>query len=339
MKTAVILAAGKSTRTYPLTLTRPKPTLPLVGRPLMGHTLAALAGVVEEAVVVVNYRAAMVRAAFGSSYEGLPIKYVEQREPRGTGDAVAAVRDVVDGPFLVVDGDDYFGAANFPAVAAARGAAVLGAPVKEGGRFGALATEGGRLVRLDEKPAAGGPALANAGAYKLTPDIFDYLGRLEPSPRGELELTAALVAYAADYAVAVVKAPAAWLAVATATDLLAAQVLLWPFREDALTGEGCVVSDDAQLGGRTALGARCEVGPRALVEASLLLDGVKVGAGASVTGCVLGEGVTAGPGARLDGAVVGDGASVGPGAVVEPGARIWPGLTVPAGATAAGEVK
>jgi NDP-sugar pyrophosphorylase family protein len=337
---AVILAAGKSTRTYPLTLTRPKPTLPLLGKPLLAHTLDALAAVVDEAILVVGYRAEMVRAAFGEDYVGLKIKYIKQAEQRGTADAVATAREAVPGEFLVVNGDDYYGPGNVKTITAASAAAVLGAPVTSSALFGLLKVEDGLLRGIDEKPGGETAALVNTGLYKVDEKIFDYIKRLEPSPRGELEFTAALEGYAADHPVAVVEAASVWLPVATAHDLLAAQLRLWPRREATFLGGGdCRINSEAAVGGRSVLGTGCDVGANAVVEASLLLDGVRIGEGAAVTGSVLGEGVVVGADAVVDGAVLGDGARVGESARLEPGSRVWPNVEITPGSIVSGDVK
>ena len=79
---AVIMAAGKSTRTWPLTLTRPKPLLPVMGAPLLSHQLRALKGIADEAVIVIGYLGDMIREQFGETFEGISIRYIEQREQR-----------------------------------------------------------------------------------------------------------------------------------------------------------------------------------------------------------------------------------------------------------------
>ncbi len=337
---AVVLAAGKSTRTYPLTLTRPKPVLPLLGRPLLAHTLEALAAVADEAILVVGYRAEMVRATFGERCAGLKLEYRVQTEQRGTADAVASARDAVAAEFLVINGDDYYGAENVRALASAPGAAVLGAPVASSGRFGVLEVDGGLLRRINEKPGDDGAALVNAGLYKVDEEIFAYVDALEPSPRGELEFTAALENYAAARAVAVVEAAAPWLPIATARDLLAAQLELWPCEEATFLGGGdCRLNAKAAVGGRSVLGRACEVGANAVVEASLLLDGVQIGEGAAVAGSVLGEGVVVGADAVADGAALGAGARGGAGARVEPGSRVWPNVEITPGSVVTGDFK
>jgi NDP-sugar pyrophosphorylase family protein len=337
---AVVLAAGRSTRTYPLTLTRPKPTLPLLGKPLLAHTLDALAAVADEAIIVVGYRAEMVRAAFGESCADLKLKYIRQAEQRGTADAVATAREAVAGEFLVVNGDDYYGPENVKTIAAGSGAAILGAPVPSAGSFGVLKADKGFLRGIDEKAGGETAALVNTGFYKVDEKIFDYVKRLEPSPRGELEFTAALEGYAADHPVAVVETASVWLPVATAHDLLAAQLRLWPRREATFLGGGdCRISAAAAVGGRSVLGTGCDVGANAVVEASLLLDGVTVGEGAAVTGSVLGEGAVVGAAAVVDGAVLGDGARVGESARVEAGSRVWPDAEIAPGSIVSGDVK
>ena len=73
---AVIFAAGKSTRTYPLTLTRPKPLLTVANQTLLEHQLNALEGTVEAVILVVGYRHEMIRERFGDAYRDTPLEYI-----------------------------------------------------------------------------------------------------------------------------------------------------------------------------------------------------------------------------------------------------------------------
>ena len=85
MTQAVIMAAGKSTRTYPLTLTRPKPLLKIANKTLLEHNLDALAPLVDEVIIIVHYRKDMIIKRFGTNYKGLKLTYVDQAEAKGTG--------------------------------------------------------------------------------------------------------------------------------------------------------------------------------------------------------------------------------------------------------------
>ena len=116
---AVILAAGKSTRCYPLTLTRPKPLLPLFLHPLVTYNMREMREIVDGFVLVVGYKAEMVRAELGDEYLGIPIEYALQAEQRGTADALNAARDHVNEGFLLLNGDDIYYEEDLYAVASA----------------------------------------------------------------------------------------------------------------------------------------------------------------------------------------------------------------------------
>ena len=85
----VILAAGEGVRMRPLTNDRPKPLVPIAGRPLLAHILDALPSEVDELVLVVKYRQQQIRDFVGTSYNGTPVTYVEQGDQYGTGGAVS----------------------------------------------------------------------------------------------------------------------------------------------------------------------------------------------------------------------------------------------------------
>jgi len=109
---ALVLAAGKGVRLWPLTENRPKPLLPVGGKPLLFHTVESLvkAGV-RDIVVVVNYKGSSVKEALGDGLSlGADISYIEQPGPKGTANAVMVGEDVLEGEerFLVVYGDNYY---------------------------------------------------------------------------------------------------------------------------------------------------------------------------------------------------------------------------------------
>ena len=105
---AVIMAAGQSTRTYPLTLTRPKPLLKIANKTILDRQLDALSGLVDEVILIVAYRKEMIEAHFGAQRNGIAIKYVHQTEQLGTGHAVMMCRPQLAehrGPVVIVAGD------------------------------------------------------------------------------------------------------------------------------------------------------------------------------------------------------------------------------------------
>jgi bifunctional UDP-N-acetylglucosamine pyrophosphorylase/glucosamine-1-phosphate N-acetyltransferase len=210
---AVILAAGLGKRLRPYTLTTPKPLLPVRGRPVLDWTLAALPPSIDRIVVVVHYLAAQIqdyleRQAYFSNW-----RTVHQAEPRGSGDALQSCASHVESDrFLVINGDDLFGARDLAALAQ-HGAAILVQRVLEPRRFGIVQlNEGGTLQGILEKPDIDGPGLANTGAYALPRHVFDIA--LTRSSRGEYEITDYLTRLAQRQPVQVVEAKF-WLPLGT----------------------------------------------------------------------------------------------------------------------------
>ena len=97
---AVILAAGKSTRTYPLTLTRPKPLLKVANKALIEHNLDNLNGIVDEAIIVIGYKKDLIKKHIGKKYKNIKIRYVVQKQQLGTGHAVLTVERYVKTGFF-----------------------------------------------------------------------------------------------------------------------------------------------------------------------------------------------------------------------------------------------
>src|ERR1700758_4416407 len=117
---AVILAAGLGTRLRPHTLTTPKPLLSIRGRPILDWALGALPRRVDRVLVVVNYLAEQIESYLKTQRHFAQWQAVRQHEPRGTGDALRSCRGHLrgDGSFLVLNGDDLYGAADLAALAA-----------------------------------------------------------------------------------------------------------------------------------------------------------------------------------------------------------------------------
>lgn len=301
---AVILAAGKSTRTYPLTLTRPKPLLPVANRPILAHQLDALRGLVDEVAVVVGYKAEMIRDRFGDRYEDLRVSYVEQTEQKGTGHALLQCREAIGDAFLALNGDDLYEHADLAALAAVDQGGLARA-IDDPRQFGVYDVDGeGFATGIVEKPEEAAPRLANAGAYKFSAEVFALLASLEPSPRGEIELTSAIARLAEQRAFRVVEAQGAWLPIGYPWNLLDATA--W-YLDNYLTesvegqvseaahltgtvsiGRGTVIRPGVVIDGPAIIGEDCHIGPNAWIRPySAIGDGCKIGQGSEIKGSVL----------------------------------------------------
>lgn len=214
---AVIMAAGLGTRLRPHTLTTPKPMLSVAGRPILEWTFASLPPDVDEVVLVVNYLKEKISAHFGDSWNGRRVRYVEQTELKGTGDALARCAPLLNGKFLVMNGDDLYGADDV-AAACSRDLSILAKATDVPGRFGAFRTDtAGNLVDIIEGADIEAGGLVNAGLYVLDRRFFDY--PLVPIRDGaEFGLPQTLVTMAKDHPIAIVKA-AFWCPIGYPEDL------------------------------------------------------------------------------------------------------------------------
>jgi len=220
---AIILAAGLGTRLRPHTLQTPKPLLTVQGRPILDWTLGALPPVVDRVLVVTHYLAEQIDAYLAGQGHRRQWETVFQEKPRGTGDALRCCRQRLrSGTFLVLNGDDLYGAADLAALAKCP-AGLLVQSVNEPKRFGiAFQRADGSLEKLVEKPYLPGPRLANAGAYVFPRDVFGT--ELSLSARGEYEITDYVTALAQQRTVQLVEARF-WLPIGTVEVWQAAQAM------------------------------------------------------------------------------------------------------------------
>jgi len=301
---AVIMAAGKSTRTYPLTLTRPKPLLKVANKPILAHQLDALDGIVNAAVLVVGYKQEMIREAFGDCYKGIALRYVVQTEQRGTGHAILQCADHVDGPFLAMNGDDLYASVDLTNLAAAPQAALV-KTVPDPRLYGIYeVTADNRVVRLVEKPKDVFSNLANIGAYKFTPEVFEVLRHTAPSERGEIEITSAVQSLAERGDFRVVEVQGYWLPIGYPWHLLDANEYLLNngFTPDILgevsagahltgpvsVGKGTRIRPGSVIDGPVCIGENSDIGPNCWIRpGSTIGNHCRVGQGVEIKNSIL----------------------------------------------------
>ncbi len=318
--TAVILLAGKSQRTWPLTADFPKPLLPLWGRPLTERVLDQLHGLVDTAVLVVGYRKERILEHFGKSYRGIRLVPVEQESARGTADALRVAATVVAGPVLALNGDDFYHHEDLARVSEHPTAILCKEASDPWNRATVTVTDGDWLVDMEEKPPEAKPwELSSVGAYSLSRRDLDHLGEVQESVRGELELPDLIRILARSPGVRAVRARRPWIPLTYPWDIIGRIVPLFggdPPGEGAralgfetatgamgegavFLGEGASVHPDARLRGPVELGPGARIGAGAVVERAVLMEGARVGPEAIVRDSVLGRGALVGAGARL----------------------------------------
>ncbi len=198
---AVVLAAGRGTRMRELTAEVPKPMIVVRGKPVLRHIIEGLrdAGI-REFLTIVGYRADAVQRFFDNgSRDNVSIQYATQTVQDGTGRVVDLARGFVGGcPFILSYGDILVDPANYkrvvdlPEDVEAIVTVTRGEDVSKGGAV--FVNDQMELLDLREKSRAGEATSPwyNAGLYAFRPSIFDFTAKLNPSPRGEYELTDAI---------------------------------------------------------------------------------------------------------------------------------------------------
>ena len=282
----VLLHAGRGTRLAPLTRDIPKQLIPVANRPVSEYAVRDMraAGITDIAVVVGEHGQKVCEYYGDGSRLGVNITYVRQDEPRGIAHAVGLCRGFVgDDRFVAYLGDNLTErgiAAHAARFERGPGAMALLCRVPDPSRYGIATLGPGGIEKIVEKPAGPGSDLAVIGVYFMTPRVFDVIDSLEPSGRGELEITDAL------------------------QRMLESGGLGHGFVEgwwrDAGTPAGVIEANRLVLGGGVRVGSSEVSGD------TVLAGPVLVGDGCTIRSCVLGPNVSVGDGCALSGRSIRD---------------------------------
>jgi glucose-1-phosphate thymidylyltransferase len=284
----LILSGGAGTRLRPITHTSAKQLVPVANKPVLFYGIEALvdAGVTEVGIIIAPETGDEIRetAGDGSAF-GTKITYIVQDKPAGLAHAVLTAEDFIGGsPFVMYLGDNLLRDGLRGLVSTFRedgpDALILLTPVDDPESYGVAELDGeGGIVRLIEKPKDPPSDLALVGVYLFGPAIFDAARALEPSWRGELEITEAIQALIDDgHRVQSEVVTGWWKDTGQLADMLEANRLVLEEVETRLDGE---IDDDSRVEGRVVLGegAKLErsvvrgpavIGPGACIEDSFI---------------------------------------------------------------------
>jgi len=284
----LILSGGKGTRLRPITHTSAKQLVPVANKPVLFYGIEAMAaaGIREVGIIIAPETGDEIREAVGDgSRFGVDITYVPQAEPLGLAHAVLTAEPFLgDSPFVMYLGDNLLQGGIEDLVAAFRqsspDALILLTPVPDPENYGVAELNGDSVVRLVEKPPEPATDLALVGVYMFTPGIHEAARAIEPSGRGELEITDAiqhLVDAGRRVEPHVVRGW--WKDTGRLDDMLEANRLILEAIEPRVEGE---LDDASQVEGRVVIeaGARLE---RVTVRGPAI-----IGAGARLRDCYIG---------------------------------------------------
>jgi len=228
----IILAGGSGTRLYPITIGVSKQLLPIYDKPMIYYPISVLmlAGIREICMITTPQdRAQFERSLGDGSQWGVSLTYVEQPSPDGLAQAYILAEEFLDGaPSALVLGDNIFFGHGLPQVLAAAdqqssGGTVFGYHVADPERYGVVEFDAsGKARQIIEKPEVAPSNYAVTGLYFLDGTAPARARRVQPSPRGELEITDLLQMYLDDGALRVetMGRGYAWLDTGTHSSLL-----------------------------------------------------------------------------------------------------------------------
>jgi glucose-1-phosphate thymidylyltransferase len=295
----LILSGGAGTRLRPITHTSAKQLVPVANKPVLFYGIEALvdAGVEEIGIIIAPETGEEIRAAAGDGSQfGARITYIVQDEPAGLAHAVLTAEGFIGGsPFVMYLGDNLLRDGLRGLVATFRAdepdALILLTPVEEPEHYGVAELDGERIVRLVEKPKDPPSNLALVGVYLFQPAIFDAARALEPSWRGELEITEAIQGLIDDgHRVQSEVVRGWWKDTGQLADMLEANRLVLEEIETEIRGE---VDEGSRVEGRVVLALG------ATLTRSVVRGPAVIGAGACVEDAYIGPYTSIGEGVHV----------------------------------------
>ncbi|MFT4049394.1 MAG: glucose-1-phosphate thymidylyltransferase [Solirubrobacterales bacterium] len=283
----LILSGGKGTRLQPITHTSAKQLVPVANKPVLFYGIEAMvaAGITEIGIIIAPETGDEIRETTGDGSQfGAKITYIPQAEPLGLAHAVLTAEEfLADSPFVMYLGDNLLRDGIVPLVEQFRSsspdALILLTRVPDPENFGVAELDDGKVVALVEKPAEPKTDLALVGVYMFTPSIFEASRAIEPSARGELEITDA-IQYLVDTGRTVEPhlVDGWWKDTGRLDDMLQANRLVLEDLQPANDGELI----ETELEGRVA------VGKGARLERCVVRGPAVIGAGAQLTDAYIG---------------------------------------------------
>jgi mannose-1-phosphate guanylyltransferase/phosphomannomutase len=369
---AVIMAGGFGTRIHPLTISMPKPMIPLINRPIMEHIVNLLKQHgITDLVLLLFHQPEMIKKYFGDGSEfGVRITYVTPLEDFGTAGAVKAAARHLDERFLIISGDlltdfDLSKVLTFHDQKQAKATMTL-TSVTDPLQFGVVITDKeSRITKFLEKPGWGEvfSDTINPGIYVLEPEVLglipdeenrDWAKDVFPQmlEDGDALFGCDMQGYWAD-----IGNPEAYLEAChdICHGKVAVQIAEPPCAPDStiFINPGAQVDEQARLSGMVVLGdntrihgdaqlinsvigRNCQVEGGAILEDAVLWDNIYIKSGTRVTGANLGHRVRVGQRSVIEaGAVIADETVVGDDVNIRPNVKIWPRKVIENGSTVA----
>ena len=348
---AVILIGGEGTRLRPLTCNIPKAIVPILNRPFMEHLLLYLKQHgVQDIILAMGFLPDTIQGRLGNGDQiGVRITYLVEETPLGTAGAVKNAESLLDGTFIVFNGDILTEINLTDMIKRHRELkpreSIALTPVDDPTIYGVVETDTASMVtRFVEKPSRDKVTtnMINAGIYILEPEVLEHIPASTPSMFEHhlfpllLEKGEPFFAYPSD---------AYWIDIGTPEKYLKANhdlLLEWndkavriegnsqihptaQIEGPVLIGQECTIGEGARIKGPTVLGPRCRIAKGAIIEGAVLWDGTQVAEESVLRNCVIGScGCIENSCHIPEGCVLGDNITIGKETKLAPGTIIGP---------------
>tara|TARA_B110000438_G_scaffold120679_1_gene117826 strand:+ start:17835 stop:19049 length:1215 start_codon:yes stop_codon:yes gene_type:complete len=326
---ALILAAGKGTRMWPLTENNPKPLLPIGGLPIIERQIYELKKVgVKNIHILIGYQMKDIsdKLENGDKYN-VNINYITQEEQKGTGHAVGMANGVINDRFYCINGDMVINAENLKNLNQdGKNLAMMVTEVEDCSNFGVVESQNNYLISIVEKGMKGKGTI-NAGSYIFDKRIFEAIDGINKSIRGEYELTDALQSVAEN--IRTVNHNGFWKDIGSPWDLITANENYMEDINEEIQGiieENVTIKGKLYLGkesiikagtyieGPVWIGEDCVIGPNAYLRKGTTLCGSnKVGASSEVKNSILMKGAKAPHHNYVGDSIIGNNSNLGSG--------------------------
>lgn len=330
---AVILAAGEGLRCRPLTLTRSKVMLPVANKPLLEHIIKAIAeNGIREIILVVGYKKERIMDYFGDGLDfGVEISYAFQDAQLGTAHAVKRIRNMVEGDFLVVNGDNLIDKNTIADLLAGRSGEVTLLVVEREQTlgYGVVISERSRVKKILEKPKEVVSHLVNAGIYIFSTEIFEEIDQTTLSEAGEYAITDTIQQMIdKGKSASMVESKSMWIDAIHSWDFLKANAIVLAkcrkdlrgtvensaiIKGDVVLGENSIIRGGCYIVGPVIIGKNCEVGPNTTILPSTAIgDNTSISSSVEIQNSILMNDVRIGTNSYISNSIIGANNSIAP---------------------------
>src|SRR3989338_6993747 len=332
---AVILMAGKGTRCYPLTLTKPKSLLKVTNKTILQIQLEQLQGIVNEAILVVGYEKEVImdycKDKWNNTFKSIKISFAEQKEQKGTGDALLQTKSCFtdDEKVICLNGDDLLLHEDIKQISKFDYALLL-QEHEDPERYGVAKIHDEYVEYIVEKPNTPPSHFVSCGCYVFDTKIFNYLKKIKPSPRGEYEIVDGINGLMKEELFNYVITEK-WMPMSYVWQLLDVNKKLmeniktridgkvekWvTIKGNVNIGKGTIVKSGVYIDGPAIIGENCNIGPNCYIrQYTSIGDNCKVGNACEIKNTILFDNVSVGHLSYIGDSILGSKINLGAGTI------------------------